>query len=180
MQCKLLFLFVLISLQSFAQETSQEDSPIIAKQKRENALVKRKSVYNFTLFDIEGNEVNLKSFQGKYLYIDFWHAKCRGCILQFPKTNELPAKVKEENIVFISISFDQSLEQWKESLERFEVAGEHLWIGDKEKQAQFIKEYYASFFPKHWWVNPDGNIVHPSTGPPSYFVEHQEDFLGLM
>lgn len=43
----------------------------------------------FSLKDINGNQVRLSGFKGKYLYIDVWNSSCRPCFKEFPKMEEL-------------------------------------------------------------------------------------------
>ena len=180
MRIQLIFLLLILSICGYAQEMSKEDSIRIAEFKRKEYLIRGKSVYDFKLIDTDGHEVDLKSFEGKNLYIDFWFTGCRPCMDEFPKSKILEARAEDENITFITISYDPSMATWKKTLEELELSGNHFWIGDKEKQKSFSKDYNISFFPKYWWVNTKGEIIHPSLARPSYFLENYDKFLTLL
>jgi len=53
--------------------------------------------------NLEGQEVELSSFEGKYVLVNFWATWCAPCIKEFPILNETYDLVKD-NFVFVVVS----------------------------------------------------------------------------
>ena len=51
--------------------------------------MKLNSVYDLSSIDTLGNMIELSSFKGKYLVIDFWASWCKPCIENIPFLNQL-------------------------------------------------------------------------------------------
>jgi len=74
----------------------------------------------FTLPDLRGNKVDLISFQGKVVVIEFWATWCGPCRAEIPYLNELYKKYKDDGLVVIGISLDrrepQAVQEFLEKL----------------------------------------------------------------
>jgi len=130
-----------------------------------------KDISDLQLINLKGETIAMKSFKGKYLYVDFWFTGCKPCIAEFPSARELEDKLQNKDIIFVNISFDPSQDKWKESVKKFEIVGENLWVGSIEKREVWTTEYNMTFFPRYWIVNPDGIILHPDAEHPSKYLE---------
>ena len=60
----------------------------------------------FIFKDMDGKEVSLEQFKGKYVVIDVWASWCQPCKQEFPNLKKLEEKYKDKNVVFVSISSD--------------------------------------------------------------------------
>jgi len=61
----------------------------------------------FTLPDVNGNQVALSDFQGKVLIVGFWATWCPGCVAEIPHFIELYDQYKEQGLEIIAISLDE-------------------------------------------------------------------------
>jgi len=65
------------------------------------------SNFNYTLNDVEGNEVDLANIRGTNLTVlDFWASWCKPCLKAIPKLIELSKKYESSNVNFIGINED--------------------------------------------------------------------------
>jgi cytochrome c biogenesis protein CcmG/thiol:disulfide interchange protein DsbE len=62
---------------------------------------------DFTLKDLEGNEVKLSDFRGKVVVLDFWATWCPPCRKGIPDFVEMQEKYGEDGFVIIGINLDQ-------------------------------------------------------------------------
>ena len=62
---------------------------------------------NFTLKNLNGEEVSLSDFEGKVVILDFWATWCPPCVKEIPHFNELVKKYGEKGLVILGISVDQ-------------------------------------------------------------------------
>jgi len=60
----------------------------------------------FTLNDLDGNAVSLKSFRGKVVVLDFFYIRCGYCDDQFLELEEIYQSYSRDNVEIISISID--------------------------------------------------------------------------
>lgn len=88
------------------------------------------SIPPVVFFDIDGNEVALESFKGNYIYIDLWASWCGPCIQQIPNLKKLETEYKDKNIVFLSVSIDESSKNWKNKVKELNLDGYQLEVGN--------------------------------------------------
>ncbi len=120
---------------------------------------------SFTLINKEGNEVSLADFKGKVVYLDFWASWCGPCIGEMPYGKKLQAKLKEEEVVFVYISIDDTEEAWRQGLEDNEMKGVQLWTPGW--QTEVVKSYGVEGIPNYFLINRDGTINMPNPDRPS-------------
>jgi thiol-disulfide isomerase/thioredoxin len=74
---------------------------------------------DFTLTDINGEEVSLSDFQGKVVYLDFWASWCGPCMREVPFAKELKKRMAgQDDLVFLYISIDTDEEAWRRTVAR--------------------------------------------------------------
>ncbi len=78
------------------------------------------------LTDINGNIVDLSQFKGKNIYIDVWASWCGPCCNEIPYLKRLEARMKDQDVVFVSISTDTDKEAWKSKMQELKVDGIQL------------------------------------------------------
>ena len=61
---------------------------------------------NFTLTDLNGQEVSLSDFKGKVIIVDFWATWCGPCKMEIPSFIQLQEDYKDD-VVILGISLDQ-------------------------------------------------------------------------
>lgn len=61
---------------------------------------------DFTLTDLEGNEVSLSDFKGKVIIIDFWATWCGPCKMEIPSFIKLQEDYQDD-VVILGVSLDQ-------------------------------------------------------------------------
>ena len=61
---------------------------------------------DFTLKDLDGNDVSLHQFRGKYLLINFWATWCGPCKIEMPSLEQLYRQFKSERFDMLGISND--------------------------------------------------------------------------
>jgi len=61
---------------------------------------------NFTLKNLDGEEVSLSQFRGKYVLVNFWATWCGPCKVEMPSLETLYKRFKNKNFVLLAISND--------------------------------------------------------------------------
>ena len=113
---------------------------------------------DFTATDINGKEVKLSSFKGKYLLLDFWASWCSPCRQENPNVVKAYAQFKDKNFTVLSFSLDESKEAWQQA-----VASDKLtWtqVSDlKGWSSSIANQYGLQSIPSNFLVDPDGKII---------------------
>lgn len=61
---------------------------------------------DFSYDDLSGHPVSLGGLKGKVVLLDFWESWCGGCLLAFPKVNELQEKYGKDGLVIIGVTVE--------------------------------------------------------------------------
>ena len=62
----------------------------------------------FSLKDLQGNALSLASYKGKVLILNFWATWCPPCVGEMPSIQRLYEKLKDEEVVFVCVSQEDS------------------------------------------------------------------------
>ena len=76
---------------------------------------------DYTLQDINGDEVNLAELKGSVILLNFWATWCGPCKIEIPWFVEFQAKHKDEGLVVLGLSVDDTPEQIKPFAAEFQV-----------------------------------------------------------
>ncbi len=62
-----------------------------------------KEGFNFSLKDVDGNDVSLQDFKGKVVLLDFWAVWCGPCQMSLPFLQYLAEKYEEKGVVIVGL-----------------------------------------------------------------------------
>lgn len=115
---------------------------------------------DFTLQDLEGNEISLSSLRGKTVLIDFWATWCPPCEYQIPILNEVHAAHQEQGVEVLGVSVDvDGIDVVKPYSEEHKIQYTVL-LGDEA----LAREFGAPGFPVLVVVAPDGTVANMHVG----------------
>ncbi|HSV76675.1 MAG TPA: TlpA disulfide reductase family protein [Bacteroidales bacterium] len=130
------------------------------------ALMPGKPAPDFTLTDINGNEVSLSDFKGKVVYLKFWASWCGPCMRQVPPAAELKKRLADqEDLVFLYVSIDTDNNAWRSTVEHHGITGTHLVTPGRERGAPDL--YQVKWIPTFYIIGRDGNIFDNRPPQPS-------------
>ncbi|MBO9199547.1 MULTISPECIES: peroxiredoxin family protein [Niastella] len=112
----------------------------------------------FTLEDLNGNNVSLSDFKGKWVYLNFWSTTSGVSINDFMKYGPIiKEKYKDKNIVFLNICFEEDATKWKKRVEELQIDGTNV-IARGWPNLKICKDYQADPLPRTFLIDKDGNI----------------------
>jgi peroxiredoxin len=129
----------------------------------------RKPAPNFILTDAKGDSINLSTYKGKIVLLDFWATWCGGCKTEIPWFMEFDAKYKDHGLAVIGVSMDE--DGWKTvrpflAQEKDPETGGHtamkypVVIGSDT----LAKQYNLTSMPMTLLIDRDGRIAVSRSG----------------
>ena len=98
---------------------------------------------DFTLQDLEGNDISLSDFAGRgnYVLVHFWATWCGPCIPRIPYLARFYAQYKERGFEIVSVSFDRTRDAWIAGVERLNMTWTQMLAMDEV--GVYIRGLYA-------------------------------------
>ncbi|TCD25465.1 AhpC/TSA family protein [Pedobacter psychrodurus] len=116
---------------------------------------------NFAQPDAAGKVVSLKSFRGKYVFVDFWASWCHPCRAESPYIIKAYQKFKDKNFDILSVSLDDKggRSAWLKAINDDKV-GSWTHVSDLSGfNSETAKIYKIKAIPTNYLLDPDGKII---------------------
>ena len=109
---------------------------------------------DFTMLDMDGNEVTLSSFFGKPIVLNFWASWCGPCKMEMPEIQKFYEQYGEE-IHFLLVSVDDSVD----SAKTFLAGTEYTFPVYFDTTSAGAYTYGASSIPLTYFIDAEGNLT---------------------
>ncbi len=113
---------------------------------------------DFAQPDVEGKNVNLASYKGKYLLIGFWASWCGPCRAENPNMLKAYSRFRDKGFDVLSVSLDDKREKWVAAIQ----ADNLQWtqVSDlKGWKNEVAEKYGIRAIPQNLLIDPKGNII---------------------
>lgn len=112
----------------------------------------------FTQTDVDGKNISLSSFRGKYVLVDFWASWCRPCREENPNVVKVFNKYKDKNFTVLGVSLDQNRAPWVKAIQNDNLAWTQ--VSDlKGWNNEVAAKYNVQSIPQNFLIDPSGKIV---------------------
>jgi peroxiredoxin len=117
---------------------------------------------NFTLKDVNNKDVNLSSYKGKVILLDFWATWCGPCKIEIPWFLEFQTKYAKDGLQVIGVSVDDTVDKLKPFISQMKMTYPVLQGLDHDD----MQDAYGPIFgvPVTVLISRDGKICRKHTG----------------
>jgi peroxiredoxin len=113
---------------------------------------------DFTMADVDGKQISLSSFKGKYVLVDFWASWCGPCRGENPNVVANYNKYKSKNFTILGVSLDEDKARWLGAIKTDNLTWTH--VSDlKGWSNAAAKIYGVESIPFNLLLDPAGKII---------------------
>ena len=109
---------------------------------------------DFTLTDLDGNQVSLSDFRGKVVFINFWATWCPPCRAEMPEIEALYQQYKTKDVVVIGVDILETDDKVRQFVER----GGYSWIFVIDSTGTVSANYNINAIPTSYFIDREGII----------------------
>lgn len=152
---------------SYACTKSDKTTSNINESGEETADSTVNKAPDFTLEDIQGQQLSLKDFRGKFVVLDFWGTWCPWCIKGIPDMKRYYNKYNGK-FEIISIDCNDSKDKWKNAVRNYDMPWKHVY---NTKVSSILSDYKIQGFPTKIIISPRGSIIKTVIGESPEFYD---------
>lgn len=139
-----------------------KDNPAVRSFIRQMDAVKPVSVGHkapeFTMTSIDGKQVKLSDYKGKYVMLDFWASWCAPCRRENPNVVKQYAKFHPKGFNILGISLDEEKSAWQGAIKADNLSWMH--VSEMQRfEGPTERLYQVSAIPSNYIIDPNGNIA---------------------
>jgi peroxiredoxin/protocatechuate 3,4-dioxygenase beta subunit len=112
---------------------------------------------DFTIKALEGKELKLADFRGKYVLLDFWATWCAPCLAEMPNLQAIQDQyAKNPRVVVIGLSLDDQPGAAASSVKALKLSWLQGFVGP---DSPVVSAYGATAIPATFLIGPEGKIL---------------------
>ena len=117
---------------------------------------------DFTLLNLNDEEVSLSDYRGKYVLINFWATWCGFCDMEMPDLQKLDDENDDWVVLAVDVMEDKSI------VEDYINEGGYDFEVVLDTEGEVVSTYLVSGFPTSYFVDPEGFLLGYYPGMMTY------------
>ncbi len=128
--------------------------------------------YDFTLQDLDGNDVTLSELQGRPVILNFWATWCAPCRIEMPEFQAVYDNYPDGELAIIAVNLDEPVDR----VSKFFRDDLGLTFTALLDDGGVVAEQYGVFtYPTTYFINKDGVVTAVHRG--NLTEKYIEDYL---
>ncbi|TFZ41350.1 TlpA family protein disulfide reductase [Soehngenia longivitae] len=140
-------------------DNNEVENPIIND---EPELEAKDPAIDFTLKDLEGNDVSLSDFEGKIVLLNFWATWCKFCDIEMPDLEKL--YTENEGILVLGVNVGEDIDLVKEYVDEKNLSFPIVL----DETTEIASDYLVSGLPTTYFIDENGMIYGVFPGMMTY------------
>lgn len=109
---------------------------------------------DFTLVDLEGNQVKLSDLRGKTVFLNFWATWCPPCRAEMPEIEAVNQEYKDRDVVIIGIDLFEP----EDEVRQFVQGGGYSWTFVIDTTGEVASNYKVTAIPASFFLDREGVV----------------------
>jgi len=160
--CLLAVSFYTVNAYDATKVKNSKASPTSSAAENDTAILGKAE--DFTLVDLDGNEVSLSDFKGKKVFLNFWATWCPPCKAEMPEIEKVYQETKDSDLVILAVEIGESHDTVKSFLDKKDYNFKILLDLDQSVSTT----YGITAIPTSFFIDEEGNIISKRVGGMSY------------
>ncbi len=118
---------------------------------------------DFTVYDLDGNPVQLSQFRGKAVVLNFWASWCGPCKREMPDFQEKYLELGDK-VHFLMVNLTDGTTETVASASGFVASQGYTFPVYYDTASQAANAYYVSSIPTTYFINAQGKLIAQATG----------------
>lgn len=121
----------------------------------------------------DGDDISLKHFQGKVVYLDFWASWCPPCLKSFPFMEEIKTRYEKQGLIVLAVSLDEKVDDAKAFLHETPAS----FLVGHNNNSDIADQYNVQAMPTTYLIGRNGKIHYVHRG---FKTSHKEKLNKLI
>ena len=147
-------------LETLPSEDKETSAP---SDTAENGETAADTASDFTMLDMEGNEVKLSDFFGTPIVLNFWASWCPPCKAELPDFEEA-CKRYEGKVTFLMVNLTDGQRETVEVAKSYITSQGYTFPVYFDTKYEAAYTYGVSSIPQTYFINADGSLEARATG----------------
>ena len=129
-------------------------------------------IMDFSLKDLNGNNINISDYKGKKVFVNFWATWCPPCNQEIPYINQI-SKENQDEIKVITVNLGEE----KDTVQKYIKQKGYDMTVLLDSNGDVADTYMIYSIPTSYLLDTNGNIVDKHTGTMS--MEELKKFMEI-
>lgn len=148
------------SEQNTLSQNSSVDIRQLVSRAGLSAFTTDRYMENFDLPLLNGGNVSLSDYKGKYVLVNFWATWCPPCRMEMPSMQELYKTMQGQDFVMLAISVRED----KATVSEFIKASGYSFPILLDQRGTLSGKYTSQGIPSTYLIDPEGKIIAGAVG----------------